>query len=619
LGLADQLDARPACAPGVSDADLDACGKKSEASCASATSGDVGGICQWDTQAARCLPTCDHLTLPDGSEIPRIPRFESWYGVEDVNRIFVDAYAQLVEEQQLAQAPLSDAMIGEAMLLDHTQKDRSSRWPLERYTKAVLDLFGCDLERLPEETDETFADRCAVARQSGFSGASGAGNGIARIMYSPAMVLHTMRNYAEILGCRDHGLADSWCENGEPCEDPPDNFSTCFTAEFPGDAGDPWAAIDPALVGQTTAETLTTLPEAGGSALVKAAWSRVGFGFELPAYDTDADALTRRIGPGARAEWEEDGDRRYGGEAANPDAFPTPDDIYTIQTRSGAIYRLTALHIVTKELRHWQWVTLWWSDEPDEDFGADRPVSFDDLPPVWRNYKMCTVVDYVEADPDVLGRFADFPSLQAALQATNPAVGQPTWCSNPYVEKEPGNARTNCIGCHQHAGTRIGEDGEPFELTEVILGEGLELTPQTRFPGNGRLRRRTVFPADYTWAFSRIDDLTELIRTEVEFRGTQDERWIRMNEILTGASDVTAGEEVFRQTTADQQCTNCHGEAGEGGFGPNLNQVFAQKTPWQLLHTVLEGRGSMPAWGERLEDRQLTDLFAFLRQQFDTD
>jgi mono/diheme cytochrome c family protein len=279
---------------------------------------------------------------------------------------------------------------------------------------------------------------------------------------------------------------------------------------------------------------------------------------------------------------------------------------------------------MTKELRHWQWITLWWSDEPASDFGADRPERFEELAPVWSNYKMCVVVDYQESDADMLARFDDLPSLQDALAATNPEPGAPTWCSNPYIEHAAGNARTNCIGCHQHAGTRFKEsfgDGpsdEPvaFDVDEIIADESTELHEANRYPANGRLRRRTHFAADYSWAFSRLDDLSELVRTEVEYQGARDEQWSRMNAILEAEGSPARGEDVFRNASDSQTCTDCHGQNGEGGVGPSFEQRFIQKTDWQLLHTVLEGRGGMPAWGDRLTNEQLTDLFAYLRANF---
>ncbi|MFP4597034.1 MAG: c-type cytochrome [Persicimonas sp.] len=617
-GLSNQLDARPACDDSVENRELDRCSDQPDPdTCASFESASGFEICAWDDEDTRCEPVCDHLTLPDGQEIPEIPRWETWYGVEDINRIFKYAYSRLDEDQKLARAPLDDELIGQAFQYNNTAQERSSRWPLRRYTDSVIDLFGCGVDRLPGEADEDYAQRCAQSRQSAFSGSSAAGGGVARMMYSPAMVLHLMRNYGEVLACRDTSATDSWCGDGQACDDPSENFSTCFRAEFPADAGHPWRDAD-----SDEEDPLAGLPGAEGTVLIKATWARVGFGFDLPAYDTDADALRERIGPGALARWPDEGDRLYESpEDPQEQAFPTPDDIYTIQTRSDGVYRLTGLHIMTKELRHWQWVSLWWSDDPDTDFGADRPDSFDDLPPVWSNYKMCAVVDYLEADADAPGRFEDLPSLQAALEAIGSEPGAPSWCSNPYIEHEAGNARTNCIGCHQHAGTRFKESFEEgrqpeFDLQEVIANASPTLDRTNRYPANGRTRRRTHFPSDYSWAFSRLDDLTELIRTEVEYSGAQDERWLRIRDILAAEGSATAGRELFLGTTETQACADCHGEQGEGDFGPNLSQRFSQKTEWQLLYTIIDGRAEMPAWGEELTDEELADLFSYLRADF---
>ncbi len=163
------------------------------------------------------------------------------------------------------------------------------------------------------------------------------------------------------------------------------------------------------------------------------------------------------------------------------------------------------------------------------------------------------------------------------------------------------------------AGSAHKEDGSEFDLEEVIATESAVGGALNPYPANGRLRRRTVFATDYSWAFSRLDDLTELIRREVENKGAQDDRWVRINALINGAGDVTKGEAVFRAASDSETCTDCHGEGGLGDIGPNLTQVFTRKTEWQLIHTILNGRGDMPAWGEILTDGKLTDLFAYLR------
>ena len=613
LGLASQLDARPDCAAGVDDRDLQLCARKrDQTACAEVTSGEVTGVCTWDAEQSRCGPSCDHLSLPDGSPIPTVPRWATWYGVEDINRIFRHAYAQLTAEEQVARTPFSDLQIGRAFEANNSEIDRSRRWPLRRYTEAVNDLFGCDVERTEGETDDDYEARCALERQSQFSGGATPGGGISRLVYSPAMVLHMMRNYGEVLQCAGDSLEGTWCDGETECEDPPENFSTCFRSEFPADGGNPWRALD-----ATEAGGVAGLPEVGGTVVIKATWARVGFGFELPAYDTDADALARRVGEGKQALWGSDGDRTYKAPAEGEALVPGADSIYTIRTRKGSVYRLTGLHIMTKELRHWQWITMWWSDRPDTDFGADRPKGFDALPSPWRNYKLCVVVDYLENDSDPVGRFDDFPTLQAALAATEHKAGGPTWCSNPYIEHGAGNARTNCIGCHQHAGTRFTADGERFDLEAVI--DNASTAAANPYPANGRTRLRDRFATDYSWAFSRLDDLTELIRKEVEFRGAQDERWLRINSVLSGEGDPAAGSLVFANANEDETCSDCHGESGEGDIGPPLEGQFASKTEWALLNTILGGRGDMPAWGDRLSDQQLTDLFAWLRLEFSPD
>ena len=77
------------------------------------------------------------------------------------------------------------------------------------------------------------------------------------------------------------------------------------------------------------------------------------------------------------------------------------------------------------------------------------------------------------------------------------------------------------------------------------------------------------------------------------------------------------GEEIFRNATDQQTCTDCHGDEGlGGGIGPNLDTRFSQNTDWQLLSTIIDGRDRMPAWGDRLSDAELTDLLAFLQSEF---
>src|SRR5690606_27811438 len=112
------------------------------------------------------------------------------------------------------------------------------------------------------------------------------------------------------------------------------------------------------------------------------------------------------------------------------------------------------------ELRHWLWITIWWSPEPNTDFGADRPEAITELGGPWKNYKMCVATDFEERDPDPTGGYPTGPgSLGDALAAVHgggsPGSPTPSWCSNQFIERGAKNAQTNCVGCHQHAGTTL--------------------------------------------------------------------------------------------------------------------------------------------------------------------
>ncbi|MCX6119134.1 MAG: hypothetical protein NT027_16475 [Proteobacteria bacterium] len=142
-------------------------------------------------------------------------------------------------------------------------------------------------------------------------------------------------------------------------------------------------------------------------------------------------------------------------------AVPSDQNIIRQVTQNGKTYDLLALHIMTKELSNWAWVTLWWSPDADaeSDFGSDRPKSIDKR---WKNYKMCSVVHFED-------------------QQTNAN----SWCSNPYLETASGLGDTNCIGCHQFAGH---VDNMASLQSRELETKKIKMTP--------------VFPTDYLWSVS---------------------------------------------------------------------------------------------------------------------
>lgn len=268
-----------------------------------------------------------------------------------------------------------------------------------------------------------------------------------RVLMSPETVAHLFENYTSILGCQVRFPA--------PNDPPPSatNFAPCVGTEFPV-----------------------------GSVIVKARW--VPDTLPLDAWDTDAAALTTALTSGA---W----------GTAPRSVTPDAKGIYTMTLASGVHMRLAALHIMSKELRDWAWVSLFWSDRPNTDFGADRPA---DLAGPFASYKMCTSDAFDEGD-DGSSLASGDASLAAAVAATR-AFGPRTWCSNPYLEDGPANAKTNCIGCHQHAGTGL-------DTASIITGNGA-------FPDGSRAQLRQNFPADYTFITTSGLDLATQLQEKVD-------------------------------------------------------------------------------------------------------
>ena len=500
----------------------------------------------------------EELTLPGG--VPEVSRFQTWYGVDDFKRMFQFLYENEDRASRLRRDPFDEEEIAAAIEFNDTAIDRSSRWPLERFIEYVNRLGVC-----PEGTP---ADECARLLQSNFSGASG---GNVRITYSPATIRHLLENYGAILDCMDElgGLALSATPEEEA------NFAFCYEREMPIDA-----------------------------VLIKAQWVRADFDRDIPVYDTDADTLSALLGEGASGTWPEEGNRR---------ADPGSDEIITIKLRNGSTFRLVGLHIMTKELRHWTWITMWWHDQPDSDFGADRPAAITEVGgAIWGNYKMCVVVDYAEGDDDPGDNFDAHPSLAAALRALPDDMGA-TWCSNGYVEEGRGNARTNCIGCHQHGASTVGADldgdstPDPFVLEQVI-------DDPTHYPQNGRTRIRDVFPSDYLWSASRVDNLFQVIRSEVDRTDIGDGREIdmRVENVLGLEGDAAMGAMYFAEN-----CARCHGADGTGDFGPNLYERVPMRDDETLVRRILLGIGPMPAWDSVFDDQGVADIRRFLRDTFD--
>lgn len=454
-----------------------------------------------------------------GGDQPALPAWHTWYARDDFERVFKRLFRDLGPEGRAARAPIDPAA---GLAWNATALDEDPAWPEQRYLDylAAIDT--------PEEAN-------------GVGGAS-------RVGYSPGALGHLLRSYVDLDACRSapepapferdpvrvgqpvtqrealdvegcglrvlgpfqagagevrvttrgDGDIDLYVRRGGAPEldrfdcrsDGDDSGEVCrvagggpvYVALFGAEPGR--VEVDVEYVAEDVRDPTCLDGELPRDAvLVKAEWRR-DLGEPLPVFDTSAAGLAADLG--GAAEWRPDGE-----------ADPSPADIYTVTLPGGARFRLPALHVMTKELDHWVWITLWYSPEPDTDFGADRPAT---LGGPWRSYKLCVATDYLEGDPDPRGGATG--SLGDALAAVHGGVGAPTWCSNPYLEQGRGNAATNCIGCHQHGGTRLSP--------EAILADE---------PHRGTTRTRNNFFTDYLWVVQGGggEDLSSIVEAELDF------------------------------------------------------------------------------------------------------
>jgi hypothetical protein len=464
---------------------------------------------------------------------PSIPAWHTWFARDDFDRVFKKVYRDLGPDLRRQRAPLDAATIDAGFEWNTHALDEIAEWPEQRY----LDYIA------------------AVDTQDEAQGIGG----VNRVGYSTGAMRHLLHSYQKQYACRvdtppdafapqpmrqgstvnqveklvvdlcewrllgpfvasdrasvkvtssGDGDADIYVRRGEAPE--PDAYEcrsaaatsseSCtvagggliYVAVFGADVSS--VEVNVEYLAEDIADPTCLDGEMPRDAvIVKADWYR-NFGMNtFPRYDTSAARMRERLQ--LSQSW---GD---GDGLVDPDSL----SLYKIVLPNGNEFRMPALHIMSKELDHWMWITLWWSNNPNDDFGADRPANVAGLPGPWRNYKMCVTTSYLEGDPDPRGGAAG--TLGDSLAAVYNGVGAPTWCSNPYLELGAGNAATNCIGCHQHGGTPLTPQG-------ILDNE----------PHHGTTRVRNNFFTDYLWAIKggQGEDLSSIVQAEVDYWDAND-------------------------------------------------------------------------------------------------
>jgi len=94
-----------------------------------------------------------------------------------------------------------------------------------------------------------------------------------------------------------------------------------------------------------------------------------------------------------------------------------------------------------------------------------------------------------------------------------------------------------------------------------------------------------------------------------------------------GSTPATPSDPVLAegQTIYSQKCASCHGQGGNGGMGPKLAGVVANRYPniEDQEAVIASGRSSMPAFksdgkGSGLTDEQITAVARYEREVLGT-
>lgn len=293
------------------------------------------------------------------------------------------------------------------------------------------DLLATELDRMPMPLQKKWQKY--LNEHTSLSAADLIGlAGFNRTLFSPDLVGSVVRRYADLQDCFPQGQ--------KPL--PHSAFRPCWTEALPS-----------------------------SSVMVKAAWLNARSNFR--SFATDAASL-RTLFATEGGSW-----------AQAAQTIPVPENIVHARNADQG-FVLGGLHIVTKDLDDWLWISAFWSADPDRDFGSDRPDEVKALGAPWNQYKICAVSSYTQDPKELEQMAATHPELAAVYRVALENRGGASWCSNPYIEQGTHNHRTNCIGCHQFAGTNVLQD-------EII-------SDTSRFPLQGVLKQRQDFPSDYIWA-----------------------------------------------------------------------------------------------------------------------
>jgi mono/diheme cytochrome c family protein len=109
-------------------------------------------------------------------------------------------------------------------------------------------------------------------------------------------------------------------------------------------------------------------------------------------------------------------------------------------------------------------------------------------------------------------------------------------------------------------------------------------------------------------------------RNAREFPTVQQTREVAETQVPQESSAVMTEVSLEKGTSIyDHNCAACHGRDGGVVVGPALadNDQLADTT--HVLKRILNGKGSMPAFGNRFSDEEIANVASFIRSSWDNE
>jgi mono/diheme cytochrome c family protein len=167
----------------------------------------------------------------------------------------------------------------------------------------------------------------------------------------------------------------------------------------------------------------------------------------------------------------------------------------------------------------------------------------------------------------------------------------------------------NCVACHgaNGAGTVIAPAIDSSDLRTTPNDEVIQLV-NTGVPGTLMAGWQNILlPEQINAVVELIYRWPDIMQAGIEFPE------VEVMSIPSSPELIAAGDKLFHIA-----CKSCHGVDGYGTrMAPALNNnLFLADTPDAAIYQIIAGgipQTLMPAWGSRLNDRDLQSIVAFLR------